>query len=467
MKGYDYHDQYEQHPLAEMFPLLKDAEFDDLVEDIRKHGLREPIILFEQKIIDGRNRERACIKAGVEPRYRSMEFDNHDAATAYVISKNIRRRHLTPEQKRELIEKLLRADPTKSDRQIARTVKADNKTVGAVRKRAEAREDIPHVSKRTDSKGRSQLAHKRNTAKHPPKRTKSTVDLSDQCIEAVRKTIERTIKDLRRTGATTFEELFAAVVKGWTLRSCCAERGIEIELGFESRQLSKECPSMTSVRKKTSSEIFRTPRWLRGPPRSLRSIINPEEVSIYRRMRKAIIQELRPKTPIEWILVNEFVNAQFSAMRYGTWQAAVMQFSVGEGLRRAVKNRLRSGNKGSEADLDWRAQELAGSMRPYVNDHAIEAEMYLSRRSEMDSIHKRQLSAQRRRDSSLRQLEQRRSRQQKEAAQIARALIDERNREEFAAPEMATVARKNGAGDAPELKTAGSEPLRKSQNGHG
>ena len=102
-----------------MFPLLKDAEFDDLVEDIRKHGLREPIILFEQKVIDGRNRERACIKAGVEPRYRSMEFDHHDAATAYVISKNIRRRHLTPEQKRQLIEKLLRADPTKSDRHIA------------------------------------------------------------------------------------------------------------------------------------------------------------------------------------------------------------------------------------------------------------------------------------------------------------------------------------------------------------
>ena len=224
---------------------------------------------------------------------------------------------------------------------------------------------------------------------------------------------------------------------------------------------------MTSVRKKTSSEISRTPSWLRGPPKSLRSIINPEEVSIYRRMRKSIIQELRPMTPVEWILVNEYVNAQSSAMRYATWQAAVMQFSVGEGLRRAVKNQLRSGNKGSEADLDWRAQELADSMRPYVNDHAIEAEMYLSRRSEMDSIHKRQLSAQRRRDLSLHQLEQRRSRQQKEAAQIARAVIDERNREEFAAPEMATIARKNGAGDAPELKTAGSEPLRKSQNGHG
>ena len=69
--------------------------------------------------------------------------------------------------------------------------------------------------------------------------------------------------------------------------------------------------------KKTSGEIFRTPRWLRGTPKSLRSIINPEEVSICRRMRKAIIQELRPETSIEWILVNKFVNAQFSAMRYG------------------------------------------------------------------------------------------------------------------------------------------------------
>jgi hypothetical protein len=224
---------------------------------------------------------------------------------------------------------------------------------------------------------------------------------------------------------------------------------------------------MKSVRKKTSSEIFRTPRWLRGPPTSLRSIINREEVSIYRRMRKAVIHELRPKTPIEWITVNEFVTSQFAVMRYGTWEAAVMQFSVAEGLRRAVKNRLRSGPKGSEADLNWKAQKLAGSMRRCVNDHAIEAEMYLSRRSEMDSIHKRQVTAQRRRDSSLRLLEQRRSRQQKDAAQIARALMDERNREKSGPPEMVTVARKNGAGDAPELKTVGSGALRKSQNGHG
>ena len=69
---------------------------------------------------------------------------------------------------------------------------------------------------------------------------------------------------------------------------------------------------MTSVRKKPPSEIIRTPRWLRGPPTYLRSLINGEEISIYRSMRKAIIREFRPKTPIEWIWVNEAVNAQFS-----------------------------------------------------------------------------------------------------------------------------------------------------------
>src|SRR5215471_11412447 len=52
---------------------------------------------------------------------------------AYVVSANAHRRHLTREQKRELIEKLLRAQPDKSDRQIAATVKASPTTVGTVR----------------------------------------------------------------------------------------------------------------------------------------------------------------------------------------------------------------------------------------------------------------------------------------------------------------------------------------------
>jgi hypothetical protein len=233
-----------------------------------------------------------------------------------------------------------------------------------------------------------------------------------------------------------------------------------------SRELNKkEYASMASVRKKTANEIFRTPRWLRGPPRSLRNALSDsaEEISIYQRMRRAIIEELRPRSPIEWILVNEVVNAQYSAMRHSTWQAALMQFAFGNGLKRAAKSRLR-GRPGiqGERDLDWWAEKLAPGMRRGINNYAIEAEMYLSRRVEMDSIHKRRVSALRRRDSSLRLLEQRRSRQQKEAMQMANALMGERKRDTGGAPEYTTLARTNGTREAPELQTG-----RKSGNGHG
>ena len=61
---------------------------------------------------------------------------------AYVISANIHRRHLTAEQKRELIAKLIKATPEKSDRQIAETVKASPTTVGTVRAGMEAKGEV-------------------------------------------------------------------------------------------------------------------------------------------------------------------------------------------------------------------------------------------------------------------------------------------------------------------------------------
>jgi hypothetical protein len=84
------------HQLAEILPLVTGAEFDELVESIKANGLREPIVLYEGSILDGRNRYRACLAAGVEP--RTIEYDGADAA-AFVRDENIHRRHLTSGQK--------------------------------------------------------------------------------------------------------------------------------------------------------------------------------------------------------------------------------------------------------------------------------------------------------------------------------------------------------------------------------
>jgi hypothetical protein len=169
------------HPLAGILPLMEGTEFDELVADIKANGLREKIDLYQGKILDGRNRYRALLQLGIDPskddkqyfrkaiyahsiggEIQAHEQDNDARVRAYVISKNILRRHLTAEQKRELIGKLIKADPSKSDRQIGEMTKADHKTVGAVRAKKEATGEISPVEKRVggDGKARKQPAKK-------------------------------------------------------------------------------------------------------------------------------------------------------------------------------------------------------------------------------------------------------------------------------------------------------------------
>jgi hypothetical protein len=92
------------HPLADLFPLMEGADFDALVNDIKEHGLREPILLFEDQILDGRNRSRACEQANVEPIYQDWISDG--APQAFVVSKNLHRRHLNESQRAMVAAKL-------------------------------------------------------------------------------------------------------------------------------------------------------------------------------------------------------------------------------------------------------------------------------------------------------------------------------------------------------------------------
>lgn len=86
------------HPLADAFPLLEGREFMDLSDDIAANGLNHPVVIFEGKILDGRNRYRACLSARVEPFRREFAGD-FAAARRFVISENLRRRHLDESQR--------------------------------------------------------------------------------------------------------------------------------------------------------------------------------------------------------------------------------------------------------------------------------------------------------------------------------------------------------------------------------
>lgn len=93
------------HPLANLFPMLQDSELDDLGEDIRANGQVETVKLHRGMVLDGRNRYTACARKGVGVRTEIFEGSDREAL-AWVISKNLKRRHLTESQRAMVAAKL-------------------------------------------------------------------------------------------------------------------------------------------------------------------------------------------------------------------------------------------------------------------------------------------------------------------------------------------------------------------------
>ena len=90
---------YGVHPAAAIFPMMTEAEFAELVADIEKNGQRDAIELYEGKILDGRNRGLACMRLGIKPRFEQFDWRAKGSPTAYVMSKNLKRRHLNESQR--------------------------------------------------------------------------------------------------------------------------------------------------------------------------------------------------------------------------------------------------------------------------------------------------------------------------------------------------------------------------------
>jgi hypothetical protein len=197
------------HPAAELFPMMSEAELRELGEDIKKNGLKSPIIMWSPEarnprkqnvaayLLDGRNRLAAMELVGLDTvDDGSLYLDptietavdafgdhcikrlyGHVDPYAYAISANIQRRHLTAEQKRDLIAKVLKAKPESSNVQIARQVKVDDKTVAKVRTSLEATSEIPRLEKTVGKDGKERPAHQRCSSTQAIEATKENAGI--------------------------------------------------------------------------------------------------------------------------------------------------------------------------------------------------------------------------------------------------------------------------------------------------
>ena len=184
------------HRAADLFPMMPPDERIALGEDIAKKGMTSPIAITAERrmngewryfLLDGRNRLDAMELAGVEftlvlkdgkctiespldymktggvfpEAIVVAEADAYD----YVISTNIRRRHLTPAQRIELLETVLKANPAMSARRAAKLAGVSPTTGAKVRHKLEDVGDVSTVDTAIDSKGRKQPTRKPSAKK--------------------------------------------------------------------------------------------------------------------------------------------------------------------------------------------------------------------------------------------------------------------------------------------------------------
>jgi phage N-6-adenine-methyltransferase len=105
-------ENYLPHPISELLPLMSGNEFCELKEDIKSRGLLVPVLMYEDRILDGRNRFKACQEVGVT--VRTVEYDG-DNPLADVVSMNLKRRHLTESQRGMIAAKLANMPPHRPD----------------------------------------------------------------------------------------------------------------------------------------------------------------------------------------------------------------------------------------------------------------------------------------------------------------------------------------------------------------
>lgn len=90
------------HAALLLFPELEGKELQELATDILANGLLNPIVLVGETVLDGRNRLLACKIARVEPKFVQWQPSTEvipGSPTAWVISQNLARRHLTASQR--------------------------------------------------------------------------------------------------------------------------------------------------------------------------------------------------------------------------------------------------------------------------------------------------------------------------------------------------------------------------------
>jgi hypothetical protein len=119
----------------QLLPPLSDDEYENLKDSIREKGVLVPVIFDERgNVIDGHHRLRICQELGItEYPIITRENLSEQEKRSEARLLNIHRRHLSQQQRRDLIAQELQENPNRSNNAIAKRLGVSDMTVASVR----------------------------------------------------------------------------------------------------------------------------------------------------------------------------------------------------------------------------------------------------------------------------------------------------------------------------------------------
>lgn len=151
------------------FDELPSDEYAALKADIAKRGVLVPIELDENgNILDGHHRKQAVDELGIKD-YPTVvrRFASDDEKEEHVVTLNVRRRHLTSEQKRKWAEWFLRRHPEWTDRRVASEVGLSHPTVAKVREELESDGELVKFTSRVGKDGKARPSEQPKPKQQP------------------------------------------------------------------------------------------------------------------------------------------------------------------------------------------------------------------------------------------------------------------------------------------------------------
>lgn len=208
---------------------MEPSELKELSEDISQNTQRAPITLYENKILDGRNRYRACLMINFEPKFR--HYTGNDPQ-GFVVSANLKRKHLDESQRSMVAAKLAsmkNGRPEKganlhgfrSKEQAAKDLNVSPRSVATAKTvlREAPKQDIKAVEqgKKTVSAVAKQIKEKKTKSDSPTDKTDRVIPdeiLADwQRAEQVGKKLVSLAREIKSIVAQGFSDSKDARVK--------------------------------------------------------------------------------------------------------------------------------------------------------------------------------------------------------------------------------------------------------------